>query len=154
MSKYKIKPLVAEEYSGIVEWDFAPDDATIINSYFWRHSETFDVCIGSPDMVLGTATTIAEAQAIVDKHHREQVTQMLDSLLEPPQWQTGPIPEPTGFSVLVVELKSGALKTIPVCSDQEERYWSQPVNGYTNNRWYIQPITLPTPSQQVAGDQP
>lgn len=92
---------------------------------------------------IGTAQTLEEADKLVQAHHEQQVRALMDTLLEPPQWQEGEIPEPEGPSVLVVELKSGVLKAIPACSDQEERYWSQSVTGYTNNRRLILPITLP-----------
>jgi hypothetical protein len=69
-----------------------------------------------------------------------------------PQWQTGPIPEPTGLSVLAVE---DHIAGVPILYASDEgcshakwyvNSWSMTPNEcrleYTG-RWFIQPIILP-----------
>lgn len=72
-----------------------------------------------------------------------------------PQWQTGPIPEPTGLAVLVLEAIYSPF--VIYYTDETGSYWCKSghsarpeyelayfKNEYTG-RWIIQPITLPQP---------
>lgn len=146
---YKVKPLkpVTDDY-GVTTW-LAKFNATTDYEddwYDWRvvgNLVRFNSNGGNFQENLGEATTLEEAQQLVDAHHEQQVKALMDALLEPPQWQEGEIPEPEGPSVLVVKFKSGMLKCIPASSDGEERYWSEFRYSFANNEWLIQPIHLP-----------
>ena len=77
----------------------------------------------------------------------------------PPQWQTGEIPEPTTFSVLVLETEGSGYASYQyfnaLRNDQRQFYWctaeecmnpNEMLTGIMTGctgRWYIQQIELP-----------
>lgn len=80
MSKYAVKALVAEKST---EDRFYVWNQPIPNRWYHWGLWNNEVCLhGEVYHPIGTATTLEEAQAIVDQHHAEQVRQLLDSLIE------------------------------------------------------------------------
>jgi len=84
MSKYKVKPLVAQERLQTYFWE----GTGLSYHYTWDIEET-DVTTwerGYSD-VIGQATTLEAAQTIVDEHHQKEIEALLDAVLESPEAQ-------------------------------------------------------------------
>ena len=84
MSKYKIKPLVAQERLQTYVWE----GTGFAYHYTWDTEET-DVTTWERGFseTIGHATTLEAAQTIVDEHHQKEIEALLDLVLESPEAQ-------------------------------------------------------------------
>lgn len=148
MSKYKVKPLEPQDRVFTYVWE----GTGLSYHYRWAIEET-DVTTSERGFseTIGNATTLEEAQAIVDEHHQKEIEALLDLVLEPEppiEWQTGLVPEPTGHSIIYLECKSGKVESFKSYEFQDKWHYAfvkggKIVDRNCTGRWYVQPANVP-----------